>query len=293
MTKTFKVAGHFFSLELPAGSPLEGSLGQYAPFAVMEAEDPLFSVKLVESLPELPLESVYDVPTEPGEPVVKLYRAGDRWLSEMAVNSARPVCAKMLSDGNFRSAELMVTSGRDALFGVNNALMLMYAFSTASLGTLEMHASVVCNEGKAYLFLGKSGTGKSTHSSLWLKYIDGSHLVNDDNPVVRAYEDGRVVAYGSPWSGKTPCYKNEEWPVGAFVRIRQSPENRIQRSGVLEGYASLYSSCSGFKADPAMADGLHATLEKVLSNVPCYVLDCRPDEEAARVCAAAVKAEAR
>ena len=42
-----------------------------------------------------------------------------------------------------------------------------------------------------------------------------------------------------------------------------------------------------------MADGLHSTLEKVLSGVPCYVLDCRPDEEAARVCEAAVREGAR
>ena len=288
MVKENKVAGHVFTLELPDGSPVARMLGQYAPFETDCGEEPLFRLKLVPGLPELELEKIYDVDTEPGEPKIRLYRAGSRWYSEMAVTSARPVCARMLAEEDFSSAVVKVEEGRDALFGINNALMLLFAFSTATLGTLEMHASVVCNEGRAYLFLGKSGTGKSTHSSLWLKYIEGSHLVNDDNPVVRVHPDGSVIVYGSPWSGKTPCYKNEQWPAGAFVRIRQSPENKIRKTGVVDSYASLYSSCSGFKADRKMADGLHATLEKVIMAVPCFLLDCRPDEEAARVCHSAV-----
>ena len=100
--------------------------------------------------------------------------------------------------------------------------------------------------------------------------------------------NGRVIAYGSPWSGKTPCYRNVEAPAGAFVRIRRCSENKITALGLLESYGLLYSSCSGFKADKTIADGLHATLEKIVTTTPCYVLDCRPDEEAARVCSAEV-----
>lgn len=288
MTKAYKVAGHVFHLEIPVGNSIAGMLSQYEPFVTEPSADPLFTLETVDRLPCGGEEKVYDVKTEPGEPKIVLYRNGERWYSEMAVTSERPVCARMLAEKDFRRAMVQVEKGRDALFGINNALMLLFAFSTAGLGTLEMHASVVCHDSKAYLFLGKSGTGKSTHSSLWLKYIEGTHLVNDDNPIVRVMEDGSVRVFGSPWSGKTPCYKNEDWPVGAFVRIRQSPENKISRLSVVESYASLYSSCSGFKADRSMADGLHRTLESVVLSVPCHVLDCRPDEEAARVCFAEV-----
>jgi hypothetical protein len=182
-------------------------------------------------------------------------------------------------------------SKQNALFSVNNSLMLMYAFRSAPYMTLEMHASVIGNGGKGYLFLGKSGTGKSTHSSLWLKHIEGSELMNDDNPVLRVGEDGVARVYGSPWSGKTPCYRNVSAPVGAIVRIRQAKHNTIRRLNVLESYASVYSSCSGFKADRGMADGQHKALEFIALNVPCYTLDCLPDEEAARVCAAEVRKE--
>lgn len=293
MTKTafYIVAGHAFSLTLPDNPKLWGALGQYSPFEAQAPVDPLFSLELAESLPEGEVETVYDVPTEDGETVVKLYRQGEDWLFEMTPDRRLPVCSKMLAAPDFKSARLLLLTRRlnDALFGINNALMLLYAFNTATLGTLEMHASMVSNSGKAYLFLARSGTGKSTHSSLWLKHIPGTELMNDDNPIVRVLEDGSVVAYGSPWSGKTPCYRNVQAPVGAFVRIRRCEENKITPLSALEAYACLYSSSSGYKADRSFGDGLHATMEKIVTSTPCYVLDCRPDEEAAQVCASTVR----
>lgn len=56
-------------------------------------------------------------------------------------------------------------------FVLNNILMMIYAFNTACSDTVLMHASVIKKDGKGYLFQGKSGTGKSTHSGLWLKHI--------------------------------------------------------------------------------------------------------------------------
>ena len=293
MTKTafYIVAGHAFSLTLPDSPKLWGALEQYAPFEVSGPVEPLFGVEMVEALPEGETETVYDVPTEDGETVVKLFSQGKDWLFEMAPDHRLPTSAKMLATPDFKTGRIALQTRRvsDAVFGINNALMLLYAFNTAALGTLEMHASMVSNSGKAYLFLAKSGTGKSTHSSLWLKHIPGTELMNDDNPIVRVLEDGSVVAYGSPWSGKTPCYRNVQAPVGAFVRIRRCAENKITPLSILEAYACLYSSSSGYKADRTFADGLHATMEKIVTTVPCYVLDCRPDEEAAQVCASAVR----
>ncbi|MBR5056225.1 MAG: hypothetical protein IKX03_03405, partial [Bacteroidales bacterium] len=162
------------------------------------------------------------------------------------------------------------------------------AFTTADKGTLEMHASVIKREGWGYMFLGKSGTGKSTHSNLWLKYLEGCELLNDDNPILRVGEDGIARVYGSPWSGKTPCYKNDSVPVGAIVRLNQYPENHIVKNSLVESYAAIYPSCSGFRALTSIADGMHSTIEKVVLSVPCYTLDCLPDEAAAKLCCEAI-----
>lgn len=287
MTKSYKVAEHIFNLTLPDGSVLWEHLGQYAPFLQDEVcKEPIFSLEMGTVMPEGELTPVLLPETEDGETVIRLYHQGEDWWFEASPDHRIPTVACTWASKDFRQGKIEILSRKvsSAVFGINNALMLLYAFNTATLGTLEMHASMVSNSGRAFLFIAKSGTGKSTHSQQWLNYIPGTELMNDDNPIIRVWPDGRVVAYGSPWSGKTPCYRNVEAPVGAIVRIRRCPENKITRFGVLEAYASVYSSCSGFKAQREMADGLHASLEAIATGVPCYVLDCRPDREAAEVC---------
>ncbi len=291
MTRYYKVAEHVFSLSMTDSCTLWPRLTQYDPFVTSEA-DVLFGLELSQQTLERPegLECVYDPQTEDGETVVRLFKGDGMWLFDMAPDHKLPCTSHLVASEDFSSGTLYLDNRRvsDAIFGLNNSMMLLFAFRSAPLNTLELHASMVSNSGKAFLFLARSGTGKSTHSSLWLKHIPGTELMNDDNPIVRVSPDGSVIAYGSPWSGKTPCYRNVQAPVGAFVRIRRCEENRITALSLLESYALLYSSCSGFKADKAIADGLHATLEKIVTTTPCYVLDCRPDEEAARVCSAEV-----
>lgn len=294
MLKAYKVAHHIFHLELKDDSPLWPALSQYSPFEICPDEgEPLFSLQLCQGFEEKEMSVIYDAPTEPGETVIKLYKGEGFLQFEMAPCSDLPVCgvARVGEDLKHAQLHIMAHTLSNAVFAVNNTLMLLYAFSTADKRTLEMHASVIRNDGKGYLFLAKSGTGKSTHSNLWLENIPGSDLLNDDNPIVRAWPDGRVIVYGSPWSGKTPCYRNIECPVGAFVQIKRSRENRIERVSVFEAYAMLYSSCSGLKSDDRMSDGLHESMEGAVVNIPCFNLYCRPDAEAAFVCAKGVKDE--
>ena len=162
-------------------------------------------------------------------------------------------------------------------------LMVMFALSTAEQQTLLMHASVVSYQGAAYLMLGKSGTGKSTHSRLWLRYIKGTELVNDDNPVVRIVDDGGIWVYGSPWSGKTPCYRNVSYPLGAIVDLSQAPENVIRRLRPIEAYAALMASISGKRWDSRLAEGLHETENLLVQSGAVWHLDCLPDEGAAQL----------
>jgi len=164
---------------------------------------------------------------------------------------------------------------------VNTALMIMYTYNTTRLDTLLLHASVIDYEGKANLFFGTSGTGKSTHARLWLENIPGAKLVNDDNPIVRLV-DGQFYVYGTPWSGKTPCYRNVRVPVGALVRLEQAPKNVIRRISGLEAYANILASSSCIRWRRGDMDGLVAMCEKVAMGVPNYHLCCLPDADAAK-----------
>ena len=180
-------------------------------------------------------------------------------------------------------AVLMSAAPRQQQFGLNNALMMAFAFAAAEQDTLLVHASVIRNDGYGYLFTAPSGTGKSTHTHLWYKYIPGSDLMNDDNPVVRIV-DGETIIFGSPWSGKTPCYRNKSYQLGGVVMLSQAPYNKIRRLSGIYAYVALVPSISGKRWDQRIADGLHDTENALAMNIPIWHLECLPDEAAAQLC---------
>jgi len=285
----YDVAGHYFGIAL-SDEDLLGSLTQYEPFLVgatiPEDAAPVFLLReaTVEPFPTVAL-TVETSQDDDGSQIVVGHLADGRSYFEFCLAGKRS--ARLLTDTNYREATVWLEE--NALFGLNNALMVMYSLATACLGTALFHSSVVSHRGRGYMFLGKSGTGKSTHSSLWLKHIEGTELVNDDNPVVRVTDDGHATVYGSPWSGKTPCYRNVGLPVGAIVSLSQAPYNRIAPLRGIAAYAALVPSISGKRWDKRMADGLHATENLLAQHVGVWHLECLPDEAAARLCQTTVE----
>ena len=174
----------------------------------------------------------------------------------------------------------------EATVGVNPVLLrfaLWMALSvlSASSKMVLIHSSVIVHQNKAVLFLGESGTGKSTHTRLWLKHIPDAHLLNDDSPIL-AVEDGMPVVYGSPWSGKTHCYHQLRFPLAAAVRLSQAPYNKIRRLSVIEAFSAIHPSCPPALAqDDKFQDMVVEMLSDVLAVVPVFHLECLPDEAAA------------
>lgn len=286
--RTFVTGRH----ELPAdmdGHTLD--LSQYAPFATEEG-DPAFTLTVREGeTPEIrDLMASREgmnliIRVDEALPYYSIYSKGNKVYFELEPMEGR-VFGTLVVDDSFRSGEYFPKPGvgpYSTLMQVSTSLMVMYmaTFSTAS--TLLMHASVVRHDGKANLFLGSSGTGKSTHSRLWLENIEGCDQINDDNPVLRLMDDGLRV-FGTPWSGKTPCYRNVDAPVRAIVRLEQAPENKITRLKGLAAYAAVLPSASSIKWDRKLAESLSSTVEKIAMTVPVWHLGCLPDPDAAFTC---------
>jgi hypothetical protein len=135
-----------------------------------------------------------------------------------------------------------------------------------------------------YPFIAESGTGKSTHTSLWLRYIENCHLMNDDNPIIRIMSDGQPYIYGSPWSGKTPCYRNIKARLGAVTRIERAPKNAIERLAPVQAFASVLPACSSMKWDSTIYNHLCDAVSRIIETTPIFTLYCLPDEEAAQIC---------
>ena len=289
-TRFYKVADNVFSVSTYLGHSSDffaKIMDNYEPFA-FDACDCAFSLEVFtgEKVPAYTEEMRQDEEgqrivcgcTDAGESVF------DFSLFEKYVGTL--VCSK-----DYKTSKLFVPNAEYSSylkFAVNNALMVLYAIATAPCNTVLFHAAVVKRDGKGYMFLGKSGTGKSTHARLWLKYNDGCELLNDDNPVVRFYETengkGYARVFGSPWSGKTPCYKNEDCKLGGFVLLAQAPYNKIARLHGVQAYAAILPCISGKRWERSVADGLHKTENALAANVPAWYLECLPDEAAAKLC---------
>lgn len=294
INRLYKVAGHLFSIGADSDSMLwEAMEESYGPFRVSDASDGalLFEIQVKQSVDIEPGELLYSDHDRIQEGFIALdvYKSQEGYTFILTQPRSSEPNGKLFVSGDYSSAVVALSgSPIEQWLTFNTAVDFCFLLATACHDTLLTHASAIVHEGKAYLFLGKSGTGKSTHSRMWLSAVLGSVLMNDDHPVIRISEDGIPVAYGSPWSGKTKCYKNMSAPLGGIVRISRAPHNKAVRQSPLQGYASLMTSCSGMTWVKELADGKDRALQAVVSKVPCWVMECLPDEDAAKVCCRAV-----
>lgn len=202
--------------------------------------------------------------------------------------------------GNMRSSVIIDWKDRYAGDSLCSLLRFWFSVICVDFNAVSIHASAVSvpvsalypEESSdlsrcAVLFLGRSGTGKSTHSSLWLKNIQRAQLMNDDNPVIRF--EGTPMAYGSPWSGSTACWKNVSAPLTALVRLSQATYNRFRVLDDIDGMVSVLPSCSVLRYDTALYDKMCDILSVVTDAVVTARLDCLPDDDAAACCRDGIK----
>ncbi len=147
---------------------------------------------------------------------------------------------------------------------------------------LMIHASAVVLDGKAYLFSAPSGTGKSTHTELWLKVFgDRAEILNDDKPALRQ-EDGAWYAYGTPWSGKHDLNSNMRVPVAGIAMLERAETNTIQPfTGPQAIHAILNQTVR--PAFPWVREQILETVDRLLKEVPLWKLRCNMEENAVLV----------
>lgn len=184
---------------------------------------------------------------------------------------------------DFSEAEVRVPLQGGQTFIINSLLRIAFSQVLLRHDAFMLHASAVVAGGEAYLFMGKSGTGKSTHSRMWLETFPDSRLLNDDVPVIRLEGEG-VVAYGSPWSGKTHCYKNESAPVRVFVRLSQASENRYKALEGIDMFTAIYPGVSLFATSSAQREAAAGIIAAICGSVEVGSLECLPNREAALLC---------
>lgn len=143
-----------------------------------------------------------------------------------------------------------------------------------------LHSSAVVVDGKAYLFTADSGTGKSTHTSLWMKLFgDRAYILNDDKPALRLI-NGTWYAYGTPWSGKHDISENACAELAGIAIIERGEENHIEICAGMKAIRNLLRQSNRPK-DAESRELLLKLLDKLIMKVPIWSLQCNMDLSAA------------
>lgn len=277
------VADHTFSISFLDNNN-EELIPSFAPFKCEESPNLLFTLSVDDSLQwEGFGREIGQFDCGGSNHGVYLCENGDYQFVVSDVNGV--VCCQMLSNSTFTENRVALRgeTQNQRSFGLNNAIMMAYAFSAATYSTLLMHASVIRCKGKGYLMTAPSGTGKSTHTRLWYDHIPGCDLMNDDNPIVRIIDE-KLIVYGSPWSGKTKCYRNIQAPIGAIVQIHQSKQNTICALKPVEAFSALLPAMSTMKWDRRVYKGVCDSVADLVRYGRIWRLGCLPDADAAYLC---------
>jgi polysaccharide export outer membrane protein len=288
----YSIAGLLLELVFPATFNIRKMLPSFEPFAVKEAPDQEISCAVKISLGSLPDDKGYgkllsNVSLVWGENF-RFYEQEHEYVTCISISQGASAF-KMRSNRDFSTSEIFMEVVEQSTHNVLSWL-IMVAYGQACLQhkAILIHAAVVMHRGQGFAFLGKSGTGKSTHARLWMAHIKGSMLLNDDNPAVRLEDDGKIYAYGTPWSGKTPCYKNQKVSLQAFVRLKQAAYNEIKKKTGLESLITVLPSCTAIRWNKQLFSHMSDTLETIIQKVAVAELACLPNREAAELCCSAL-----
>ncbi len=156
------------------------------------------------------------------------------------------------------------------------------ALQLPKFDAMVFHASVVACDGEAYAFAAHSGTGKSTHTDLWLRVFGArAEIVNGDKPIFRRM-NGKWYAFGTPWRGKEKLGGKTAAPLKSICFLERGKENTIAPIGDGAAVARLFGQVL-LPTDPVMADKQLALLDHLISSTPTYLLHCNMLPEAAIV----------
>lgn len=251
------------------------------PFRIKPTKTPDIYWKLDELVGVPNTQPSFDMPVGMGH--CRLYVEKDRIVCELVSDDGVSAWMEYHPNGN------TVHFSRMPSEWLHFALWLAYNMPASAFGRYAFHAAAVVYEHQASIFLGESGTGKSTHARQWMAALDDCWLLNDDSPVV-ASVDGAIWVYGSPWSGKIPCYLTDRFPLRGVARLRQAPQNNANRLRPLEAIAALVPSFPPMlvHAEPFRSRMLQL-VESLVEQVPVLRVDCLPDTDAARCCLRAME----
>lgn len=186
----------------------------------------------------------------------------------------------ILERGDFR-AQWNPRTGRGRVrqsanpYSLDSVLRILHGLILAERGGFLLHAASAICQGRAYLFSGVSGAGKTTMTRLAPADIT---LLTDEISYLRPAEAGAYSAFGTPFAGElAKSGENCSAPVGALFFLEQGPENRVDDLSSAEAVRRLMRNILFFAVDQSLVEKLFAAACDFVDRVPIRRLTFYPD----------------
>jgi hypothetical protein len=156
-------------------------------------------------------------------------------------------------------------------YALDSLLRILLSWQLLSQHGFLLHAATVIRNGKAYIFAGRSGAGKSTVASL---SPEGSVLTDEVSLLRR--ECGVWHAYGTPfWGEFRAAGSNTSAPVAGLFRLLQAPENRVTPLSPMATLRMLLPNVLFFSAEAEANQRLLEILTQAVTQISGYNLAFR------------------
>jgi hypothetical protein len=219
---------------------------------------------LSSSRPEFELEFDLNSAGHPSDDDVRVWREGDEWSMKRGDFYAR------WDPGTGRGRVRQNSNP----YSLDAVLRILHSLILAQRGGFLLHASSAICDGRAYVFSGVSGAGKTTMTRLAPSDIT---LLTDEISYVRPSDDG-YAAFGTPFAGElAKAGENCTAPVSALFFLEKGPENRVDELSSTEAVRLLMRNILFFAEDPGLVGKLFATACNFVDRVPIRRLTFYPD----------------
>jgi hypothetical protein len=160
-------------------------------------------------------------------------------------------------------------------YAIDSVLRIVHTLILARQGGFLVHAASAIRNGRAFLFAGVSGAGKTTISRL---APTDATLLTDEISYVRREED-EYSACGTPFAGElAKVGENQSAPLSALFLLEKGPENRIEPVAPPEAIRLLMRNILFFAEDPELVNLVFRSACEFAERVPVRRLIFVPDE---------------
>ncbi len=194
----------------------------------------------------------------------------------------RLVC-RMEAAADYSRAVIAFKEGLDASAGqwLTMMIQLLHRCHMIISGGLVMHAVSIQDGGRAILFSGPSGMGKSTQANLWAE-LRGSEIINGDRTTL-VFRSGVLYATGSAWSGNSRIFTELSAPVKAIVFLEQAKEDTARRLTHAEALQNMIPRSYLPYFNQGLMDKALGNIELVMGCTPFFLLRNTATLESVRV----------